>query len=339
MIEDRLKIPCYIDNDANLMAAGEMWVGAGRGYQHICALTLGTGIGGGVIINGDILRGADGMAAELGHIPVNADGPPCTCGSFGCIEQYSSGTGMLRMVREALAKKTATSLSSVPLDEITPQLIYQHAKKGDALAKQILESAGTNLGVAMAAFVNIFNPQLIIVGGGVAGSWDLIIPPAISKMKERAFKAPAARVEVVRAKLENDAGICGSAYLAWDFLRRGDMDVPHERRFTPWGYWEVLEVAKDYQVKRICVHPGHRLSYQKHQQREETWMIVTGEAGILLDGKEHKLSAGETIHIGKTQAHRIGNPGNNLLIFLEVQRGTYFGEDDIVRLQDDYKRA
>ena len=339
MIEDRLQIPCYIDNDANMAAAGEMWVGAGRDYEHICALTLGTGIGGGVIINGQVLRGADGMAAELGHVPVNADGPRCSCGSFGCIEQYSSGTGMLRMVREALEKKAVTSLSAVPLSDVTPQLLYQHAKNGDPVALQIMESAGSNLGVALAAFVNIFNPQIFIIGGGVSASWDLLIPPAIEKMKARAFKAPAARVEVVRAKLGDNAGICGSAYLAWDFLRRGDLDLPRERRFTPWGYWEVLEIGKDYQVKRLSIHPGHRLSYQKHQKREETWMIVTGEASVVLDGQELTLTAGETIHINKTQAHRIGNLSDKLLIFFEVQRGTYFGEDDIVRLEDDYKRG
>lgn len=339
IMEDRLQIPCYIDNDANLMAAGEMWVGAGQGYRHICALTLGTGIGGGVIIDGEVLRGADGMAAELGHLPVYADGPLCNCGSHGCLEQYSSATGILRMVREALDRKETTSLSEKEFKDITPETVYKHAVNGDKVASAIMASAGSNLGVGLAAFVDIFNPQIFIIGGGVAAAWDLLIPPALKTMRERAFKAPGARVEVVRAKLDNDAGICGSAYLAWDFLRRGDIGTTHERRFTPWGYWEVLEVGEDYQVKRIGIHPGNRLSYQKHQKREETWMIASGEATIVLDGKEQILKAGETVHINKTQAHRIGNSGDKLLVFFEVQRGTYFGEDDIVRLQDDYQRA
>lgn len=339
VIEARLQIPCYIDNDANLAAAGEMWVGAGKGYTHICALTLGTGIGGGVIINGEVLRGADGMAAELGHIPIYADGPLCNCGSYGCLEQYSSGTGILRMVRESLEKKTPTSLASIPINQITPETVYECAKQGDQISNEILGSAGASLGVGLAAFVNIFNPQIFIIGGGVAAAWDRIIPSAITKMRERAFKAPGALVEVVRAQLDNDAGICGSAYLAWDFLRRGDIGGPLERRFTPWGYWEVLEVGKDYKVKRLGIHPGHRLSYQRHQKREETWMIASGEAEVLLDGKEHTLKAGETLHIHTTQAHRIGNATDKLLVFFEVQRGSYFGEDDIERLQDDYKRS
>jgi glucokinase len=338
ILEDRLEIPCYVDNDANLIAAGEMWVGAGTGYQNICALALGTGIGGGVIIDGEILRGADGMAAELGHVPVNADGPRCNCGSYGCLEMYSSATGILRMVREALERNVSTPLASVPFNSITPETVYRFAKEGDRVSHEILESAGTNLGVGLAAFVNIFNPEIFIIGGGVAASWDLLMPPALAKMRARAFKAPAARVEVVRAKLEDEAGICGSAYLAWDFLRRGDIGVPHERRFTPWGFWEVLEVGRSYQVKRICIYPGNRLSYQRHQKREETWMIASGEAKVMLDDKDLVLRAGETIHIQKTQAHRIGNLGDELLVFFEVQRGSYFGEDDIERLQDDYHR-
>jgi len=100
----------------------------------------------------------------------------------------------------------------------------------------------------------------------------------------------------------------------------------------------VLEEGSDFKVKRIYVHPGHRLSYQKHQQREETWMIAEGEALAVVEGNETRLKPGETIRIGKTQAHRIANPGQSGLVFFEVQRGTYFGEDDIVRLSDDYKR-
>src|SRR5262249_38068490 len=159
-----------------------------------------------------------------------------------------------------------------------PEIIYEHAKKGDALATEILTIAGTNLGVGMATLVNIFNPEVMIVGGGVAASWDILMPPAIETMKLRSFKAPAARVHVARAAKEDDAGIHGAAYIAWDLLQRGDISKVRERAITPWGFWQVLEEGPDYKLKRIYVHPGHRLSYQKHQQREETWMIATGEA-------------------------------------------------------------
>ena len=337
LLSERIQKPCFIENDANAIAFGEMWVGAGRGYSHILCLILGTGVGGGVIINGELLRGADGMAGELGHVAVDMDGAQCNCGSFGCLETLASATGILRMYREQIAKHPESSLKS--FSEMTPALIFAEATKGDEFARSLFKQAGHGLGVGMASFVNIFNPEILIIGGGVAAAWEFLIPPAIETMKNRAFKAPAERVKIVRAEKENEAGIHGCAYLAWDELRRGNsIRKAGEHRIAPWGFWEVLEEAKDYKVKRIFVHPGHRLSYQKHEQREETWMIVTGTAGVTLDGKELRLEAGQTIHIKKTQSHRVSNPGQSPLIFIEVQCGTYFGEDDIVRLEDDYKR-
>jgi glucokinase len=341
MLQERLAIPCFIENDANAITVGEMWVGAGRGYNHICCLTLGTGVGGGVIIEGELLRGSDGMGAELGHMAIQMDGPRCNCGSYGCLEMYASATGILRMLREAIEQTPSGPLYQIPASEVTTQIIYENAKAGDALSLQVLESAGAALGVGLASYVNIFNPEIIIIGGGVAAAWDILMPHALRTMQQRAFKAPAARVKVVRAEKEDDAGIHGSAYIAWDLLQQGDKhSTTKERSLTPWGFWQVLEEGKDYKVKRIYVHPGHRLSYQRHEKRQETWMIATGEALAVIDDKEYRLKPGETIHFGFNQAHRIGNPSTDQpLIFLEVQRGSYFGEDDIVRLQDDYKRA
>ncbi len=336
---ERLQLPCYIDNDANTIAFGEMWIGAGRGYSHILLLALGTGIGGGVIIDGEMLRGADGMAGELGHLGVKINGAPCNCGSIGCLETIASATGILRMFREQISKHPESVLNSLQDTLITPAIIYGEAVKGDQFSRSLIEQAGHGLGVGMASFVNIFNPEIVIIGGGVAAAWDILIPPAIETMKQRAFKAPATRVKVVRAEKQDDAGVHGSAYLAWDELRRGNQTTTkRERRLAPWGFWEVLEEGQDYKVKRLYVHPGHRLSYQKHKLREETWMIASGQAAVTLDGKDLILNAGQTIHIGKTKAHRVTNPVDVPLIFFEVQRGTYFGEDDIVRLQDDYKR-
>jgi glucokinase len=337
MMKERLHVPCYIDNDANAIALGEMWAGAGQGSMNIVGLALGTGVGGGVIIDGELLRGADGMAAELGHIAVDANGARCNCGSTGCLETFASATGFLRMLREELGQNHDSTLKIV--SGVTPAIIYEHAKAGDAVARSVIQNAGIGLGIGMASLVNIFNPEMIIVGGGLAAAWDLLMPPAIETMMKRAFKAPAARVKVTHALLEDQAGVLGSAYLAWDQIRLGDQTAKgHERKLAPWGFWEVLEEGKDYKVKRLYVHPGHRLSYQKHTQREETWMIASGRAEVVLDGKELTLNAGDTIRIAKTQAHRIGNFGDAPLVFFEVQRGTYFGEDDIVRLQDDYRR-
>jgi glucokinase len=337
LLTERIQKPCYIENDANAIALGEMWVGAGRSFSHILCLILGTGVGGGVIIDGELLRGVDGMGAELGHVAVDMNGARCNCGSTGCLETLSSATGILRMYREQVAQHPESPLHS--LTQVTPALIYAEAVKGDTFARSLFAQAGHGLGVGMASFVNIFNPEVLIIGGGIAAAWEFLVPVAIDTMKKRAFKAPSERVKIVRAEKDDDAGIYGCAYLAWDELKQADtLRTARERRIAPWGFWEVLEESNEYKVKRIYIHPGHRLSYQKHQKREETWMIVTGTAEITLDDKELTLESGKTIHINKTQAHRIGNSGTGPLVFIEVQLGTYFGEDDIVRLTDDYKR-
>ncbi len=338
MLSDRLNVPCTLENDANAAAVGEHWQGAGTGYRHVCCLTLGTGTGGGVIIDGELLRGADGMASELGHVAIQADGALCFCGSSGCLETFASANGILRILSQELSRNRASSLASLDLQSVTPMIVFEHAKSGDTLAVEVLAAAGTGLGAGLATFVNMFNPEIIIIGGGVAAAWDFLIPPALKVMKERAFREMSARVNVVPAKTGDDAGILGSAFIAWEKIHCGDARFSKEGSLTPWGFWQVLETGKDYKVKRIYVHPGHRLSYQKHQQREETWMIASGEAHVVLDGVEQTLVAGETVHIPQTSLHRIGNSGPAPLVFFEVQRGTYFGEDDIVRVQDDYKR-
>jgi glucokinase len=338
MLQDRIEAPCFLENDANAIALGEFWQGAGRGYKNICLLTLGTGTGGGVIIDGELLHGADGMAAELGHIAVVADGAPCTCGSRGCLETFASANGMLRILAEELTLNSGSALSMIPKQQVTPEIIYGQAKKGDAVAQRVLERAGIGLGVGLASLVNMLNPEIIIIGGGVSAAWDLLIPPAIKVMKQRAFRQMSARVKIVRAAKENDAGIYGCSYLAWHSISAGNAEHSTERCLAPWGFWRVIEDGPEYKVKRLYVHPGHRLSYQKHEQREETWMIADGEALVTLDGKEQRLKSGETLRIPKKALHRIANPGPHPLVFFEVQRGSYFGEDDIVRVQDDYKR-
>src|SRR5262249_23481853 len=142
LLQKSLDIPCFIENDANAIAVGEMWMGAGKGFSHICCLTLGTGVGGGVIIDGELLRGADGMAAELGHIAVKSDGIPCNCGSFGCLETFVSATGMQRMVNLLRKNRPASSLP----DAINGAVLYEHARAGDALAVEVLTTAGKGLG-------------------------------------------------------------------------------------------------------------------------------------------------------------------------------------------------
>jgi glucokinase len=338
MLQERVQVPCFLENDANAIALGEFWQGAGRGYKHVCCLTLGTGTGGGVIIEGELLHGADGMAAELGHIAVQADGAPCNCGSRGCLETFASANGIHRILSNQLVMQSRSSLKQIPFENLTPEIKYDHAKKGDPVANSVLEIAGVGLGIGLASLVNIFNPEVVVIGGGIAASWDVLMSYALETMKRRAFRQMAARVKVVPAELGNDAGIYGSAYVAWQSISAGKAEPSNSRSLAPWGFWRVLEEGKDYKTKRLYVHPGHRLSYQKHEHREETWMIADGEAEIMIDGKQQRLKAGDTIRIPKQSLHRIGNPGPEPLVFFEVQRGTYFGEDDIVRVDDDYKR-
>ena len=201
----RLEFPVVIENDANAAALGEHWMGAADGCRNAIMVTLGTGVGGGLILNGEIFRGSDGTAGEIGHINVEPYGVPCGCGSVGCLEQYASATAILRMARELdpnLAD-TATSLD-----------VYKAGVAGEANALEVFRRMGFYLGNALAGLVNVLNPDVIVVGGGVAGGWDLFIEHVQTQLRERAFEQPAEHVKLLRAKLGNQAGMFGAARLA-----------------------------------------------------------------------------------------------------------------------------
>ena len=195
-----LDVPFYIDNDANLAAAGEGWLGAGKEFNSFCMLTLGTGVGGGIVLNKNIWRGEYGMAGELGHITIYPDGHPCNCGNRGCLEQYVSANGIVRMAEEK--------------SQITANDIYQLAKKGNKDALEIFQKMGRILGIGIADLVNILNIELFVLGGGVADSWNYFIPSTMDEVRKRTYHITGEGVKVVKAELGDDAGIFGAAYMA-----------------------------------------------------------------------------------------------------------------------------
>ena len=208
-----LGVPAILENDANAAAVGEMWQGAARGCRTIICVTLGTGVGGGIILDGELWRGADGAAAEIGHMCVDPFGcVACTCGSRGCLEVFASATAIVRMTREASPRYPHSVLNTTT--ERTAESIFAAGLKGDELALEIFRRMGMYLGIGLANLINILNPEIIVIGGGVVNGWDLFQKHMMQQVEERAFPLLAARVKIERAKCGDDAGLLGAARLA-----------------------------------------------------------------------------------------------------------------------------
>lgn len=212
LLRTRLGVPVVIENDANAAAIGEHWLGAAKGVRNAIVVTLGTGVGGGLILNGEIFRGSDGTAGEIGHINVEPQGVLCGCGSYGCVEQYASATAIVRM-----AKELDPSVS----EDVTSLDLYRAGVRGDKNAVEVFRRMGSYLGIAFANLVNTLNPDVIVIGGGVAAGWDLYIDHVRRQINEKAFQQPAGRVKLVRAELGNHAGMLGAARLALQAGRSG----------------------------------------------------------------------------------------------------------------------
>ncbi|UCH51607.1 MAG: ROK family protein [Chloroflexota bacterium] len=215
----KLGVATYIINDANAAALGEHRFGVGRGFTNIIYLTVSTGIGGGIIVNGELYSGADGCAAELGHITIEVDGPQCHCGNFGCLEALASGWAVARKAVERInqgEKSSIIELVDGRLESITAETVEIAARLGDQLAANIVRDAANYLGVGFANFVNIFNPELIVVGGGLSKMGDMLLKPARKVVRERAFKLPTRTVRIVRARLGSSAGVIGAAAYVFD---------------------------------------------------------------------------------------------------------------------------
>jgi glucokinase len=215
ILEEHLGLPVVLNNDANAAAYGEFWAGAGRGVQNMIMFTLGTGVGGGIILNGKLYGGPDDTAGELGHMVVNFYGPECGCGNKGCLEAYASATAIRRMVREGIAAGHETSIrTGEATEDFGAKVVYDAAVAGDDFAIDVLHAVGRALGIAAANVINIFNPDLIVFGGALAGAGDFIFGPLRAAAAANAFKKPASRCRIVVAQLGPDAGIVGAAGLA-----------------------------------------------------------------------------------------------------------------------------
>ncbi|MCD6232696.1 ROK family protein [Candidatus Aerophobetes bacterium] len=224
ILEKKLNIPVFLENDANAAALGEWWIGAGRDVNNLVLFTLGTGIGGGIIINGEVLHGFRDTAAEIGHMIIHEEGLLCNCGTKGCLEAYASATGVVRRTISALkkgAKSILTEMVNNHLKEITCKMVYQAAKKGDKLCKWITEETGRYLGIGIANMVNILNPEMIILAGGMIEAKDLLFNPVIKYAQKYALKASIEKVKIVPAHLGDNAGAIGAA--ATVLKRKGNL--------------------------------------------------------------------------------------------------------------------
>ncbi|MBS1888842.1 MAG: ROK family protein [Actinobacteria bacterium] len=217
VVSERVGLPVFLDNDANVAALAEYRYGAARGKPTIVMLTIGTGIGGGLILGGEIFRGATGAGAELGHVVIQADGPPCqgNCPNHGCVEALASGTALGREGRAAAESAPDSALGKLHAEgvEVDGPAVTAAALAGDETAIAVFDLIGSRLGVACASFANIFEPEAIVVGGGVIEAGDLLLDPARKEVRARALR-PMNETPILAATLGNDAGMIGAAALA-----------------------------------------------------------------------------------------------------------------------------
>jgi glucokinase len=202
-LSQRLNAPVILENDANAAALGEQWIGAGRGVGDLVLLTLGTGIGGGIICDGKMVRGFMGMAGELGHITVVPNGLPCGCGNRGCLEKHASATAITAMAK------------LLGYGDVTSKQVFERAVAGDERAREIFASMGEALGIALANLVNAFNAPLYLLSGGVIGAWEFFAPAMLAEARRRSFSFRTTNTRVEKAKLGGEAGLFGAAYLPW----------------------------------------------------------------------------------------------------------------------------
>lgn len=206
--------PVVIDNDANMAALGEGWKGAGAGLKNFVMLTLGTGVGGGIVIDGHILRGDRGFAGEVGHIGIEAEGPRCACGSHGCLETFVSARGILRLAEESDhvdGRERLLARLGKPVERLTVKELYEAARDGDIFAHGIFKRMGYYLGIGIASLTNTLGIENFILGGGVAQAWDFFIEPAKKELSERTYRETAKLVRIKKALLGDNAGLIGGA--------------------------------------------------------------------------------------------------------------------------------
>ena len=212
-----LGVKTFITNDANAAALGEFYFGAGRGAHNFIYITISTGIGGGIIIDDRLYTGATGTAGEVGHMTIAADGPPCRCGNKGCWEALASGSALSREARRKIKEGAQTSILSYAdgdIDRVTAETVQQAAEQGDALAEELIARTGYYFGIGLANLINIFNPELIIIGGGLSNMGDRLLKPAFRVAEERSFRQTCRKVRFAPAELGANSGVLGAAAYA-----------------------------------------------------------------------------------------------------------------------------
>jgi glucokinase len=225
IVSERVGLPVFVDNDANVAAYAEYLYGAAQGKPHTVMLTVGTGIGGGLVLGGEVYRGSTGAGAELGHTVIQMDGPPCqgNCPNHGCVEALASGTALGREGRAAAESAPDSALGKLLAEgaEVDGRAVTEAALAGDEVAIGVFDLIGGRLGVACATFANVFQPDAIVVGGGVIAAGDLLLEPARRELRARALN-PMNKTQILEATLGNDAGMIGAAAMARHELARVD---------------------------------------------------------------------------------------------------------------------
>ncbi len=220
IVQERLGVPTYLENDANAAAVGEYLYGAGRDTRDMVYVTVSTGIGGGLILDGHIYHGVSGGAGEIGHMTILPDGPRCGCGNRGCLEALASGTAIAREAHDLVARGVPTAVAREADQEVTAKQVVDAMHEGDPYAQQIVAQAMFYLGIGVANLVNLFNPERIVIGGGLAALGDDLLGPVRRAIALRAFPSSSAQVTAVLALLGRNVGIVGAAGAAWMAAQR-----------------------------------------------------------------------------------------------------------------------
>lgn len=223
-LAEALDLPAVLDNDANCAVLGECWVGAARGARHAIGMTIGTGIGGGLVLDGRLHHGAADCAGEIGHMTIDMDGRRCPCGNYGCLEAYASGPAIAMRAREEVRAGVETSLVALAggsIDAITAQTVFAGAREGDELARDVVRDTAHYLGAGVANLLNVFNPDLVVIAGGVTQAGDLLFEPLRREVTRRAFRPAVESCRIVPGTLHGLAGVYGAAKAFLDAREHG----------------------------------------------------------------------------------------------------------------------
>nr|MDA8218582.1 ROK family protein [Dehalococcoidales bacterium] len=215
-IQERVGRPVFVGNDANLAALGELYFGAARGLKHVVYMTVSTGIGGGVIVDGRLLLGRSGLAGEVGHMTIEPNGPRCGCGNYGCLEALASGPAIARDAQARIANGARSKLTELvhgDLALLDAVAVEQAAREGDELAVDVLRRAGTYVGIGVTNLLHLFDPEMVVIGGGVSRAGDFLFRPVIETVKLRAMSSYSEGIAIVPAALGDNAGLMGAVAL------------------------------------------------------------------------------------------------------------------------------